>query len=174
MIQRLGEMGGLPGISKEPIQVNQPIRGTLALLENPLRLDNIRVDLALGENLPLIMGHHNRLVQAFYNILDNAREAIEIKKTQQLGEDESVIEIRSYEEKGYVWVRIADTGVGIAEHFKERVFEPFFTTKAQGQGKGLGLSISNQIVRDCNGRISMVSSPGQGATVLMCFPSAPS
>lgn len=172
MIQRLGEMGSLPGISKEPIQVNQPVQGTLALLENQLRLDNIRVNLDLGKDLPLIMGHHTRLVQAFYNILDNAREAIEVKKVRQVNQNEPAITIRSYEENGCVWVRIDDNGIGIDEHYKERVFEPFFTTKAQGQGKGLGLSISKQIVRDCNGRISLISSPGQGTTVLLSFPVA--
>jgi predicted RND superfamily exporter protein/nitrogen-specific signal transduction histidine kinase len=176
MIQRLGEMGRLPGFAKEPIQVNGPIGGALALLENQLRLDNIRVRLDLAENLPPVSGHHNRMVQAFYNILDNAREAVETARVQQEDQGdqkEHIIDIRSYEEKGQVRVRIADTGTGIEEHFRERVFEPFFTTKAQGQGKGLGLSISNQIVRDCKGRIVISSTPGQGTAVLVSFPALP-
>ena len=71
---------------------------------------------------------------------------------------------------GQVSLTIEDTGLGIEEYYLERVFEPFFTTKGTGKGKGLGLSICKQIVRDCNGRITIDSSPEKGTVVTISFP----
>ena len=67
-------------------------------------------------------------------------------------------------------ISIADTGVGISDHILDRIFEPFFTTKSAGKGKGLGLSISHEIVRDSSGRITVASQPGKGTTVTLTFP----
>jgi C4-dicarboxylate-specific signal transduction histidine kinase len=53
---------------------------------------------------------------------------------------------------------------------QDRVFEPFFTTKVKGHGKGLGLTICKQIVRDCKGRIDITSLPNGGASVTLNFP----
>jgi two-component system NtrC family sensor kinase len=52
----------------------------------------------------------------------------------------------------------------------DRVFEPFFTTKAKGHGKGLGLTICKQIMRDCKGRIEIASLPDGGVAVTLNFP----
>jgi two-component system NtrC family sensor kinase len=65
---------------------------------------------------------------------------------------------------------VSDTGIGISAIHLNRIFEPFFTTKAIGQGKGLGLSISNQIVREFGGRIVVESKPNTGTTVKVAFP----
>jgi two-component system C4-dicarboxylate transport sensor histidine kinase DctB len=54
----------------------------------------------------------------------------------------------------------------------DRVFEPFYTTKAKGQGKGLGLTICKQIVRDCKGRMEIAGHPDGGTTVTLSFPVA--
>jgi signal transduction histidine kinase len=55
-------------------------------------------------------------------------------------------------------------------HQLDRVFEPFFTTKETGKGKGLGLTICKQIVRDCGGRIAIRSLPEKGTIVTISFP----
>jgi signal transduction histidine kinase len=121
-------------------------------------------------DLPPIMGHHGRLVQVVYNIIDNAREAIaRQREVEEEGRDHAIT-INAAEINGSVVVSIADTGVGISDHFLDRIFEPFFTTKSAGKGKGLGLSISQEIVRDISGRISVDSRPGTGTTVTLTFP----
>ena len=70
-----------------------------------------------------------------------------------------------------VVVTISDTGTGIAAHYLDRIFEPFFTTKSAGAGKGLGLSISQEIVRDMGGDIRVSSRTGEGTTIQLNFPS---
>lgn len=170
MIQRLGEVGNVPKFEKEPIGINQPVRNTLDILEGQLRLDNINVVLDLSENLPPILGHFNRLVQVNFNLVNNAWEAINTAKAQGEEEREHTITIRTFQEKGRVVMTVADTGVGVPEHLQARVFEPFFTTRAEGKGKGLGLSITKEIVRDCGGNMSLASKWGEGTVVTLSFP----
>ncbi len=172
MIERFSDSGKLPGFDKQLLSVNDPVRSTLALVEHQLKLDSITVYAHLASDLPRVLAHHNRMVQVIYNLLTNAREAINaVRHTQGLTADHRIV-LNTYEDKGRVYITIQDTGIGIDENNLDRVFEPFYTTKEKGQGKGLGLTICKQIVRDCNGRISISSSPGEGALVTISFPAA--
>jgi C4-dicarboxylate-specific signal transduction histidine kinase len=170
MIERFSEAGNLPGFDKTPIHINNPIRNTLNLLAHQLKLDNIDVKLDLSHDLPRIMGHHNRLVQVIYNILNNAKEAIQSRSEESSLDMDPRIGLRSWYENGQVVVTIDDTGRGIEEHNLDRIFEPFFTTKGIGMGRGLGLTICRQIVRDCGGRITVRSAWGKGTVVTITFP----
>lgn len=69
-----------------------------------------------------------------------------------------------------VLVEFLDTNVGILEDVKKRIFEPFFTTKPRGEGKGLGLSISYNLLKDSKGTIEVESEPGKGAIFRLSFP----
>ena len=172
MIERFSVAGNLPGFEKSAIQINDPIRYTLDLLEHQLKLDSIEVVPNLDQNLPQVLAHYNRLVQVIYNILTNAREAIESSRaTRSVGIAHKIL-LRTFQENERVFITIEDTGSGIAEHYLDRVFEPFFTTKGTGKGKGLGLTICKQIVRDCDGRITIESSPPKGTSVTISFPEA--
>jgi signal transduction histidine kinase len=170
MIQRLSEMGQAPAFEKTPLQIQQPLEDTLAFMENQLQLESISLNVRIEPNLPPIMGHHGRLVQVVYNIIDNAREAIARQRESEEHERDHVITINAAEISGSVVVTIADTGAGIADHFHDRIFEPFFTTKSGGKGKGLGLSICHEIIRDIGGRITLTSRPERGTTVTLTFP----
>jgi signal transduction histidine kinase len=69
------------------------------------------------------------------------------------------------------WIfTVRDTGMGIPEADQARIFEPFFTTKEVGQGTGLGLSTSYQIVQDHKGHILFESHPGEGTSFLVELP----
>ena len=80
--------------------------------------------------------------------------------------------VRSYSEGDKVILMVSDSGIGISASDIGRIYEPFFSSKATGQGKGLGLSISHQIVRDFAGRIDAASAKHQGATFTVTFPRA--
>jgi two-component system, NtrC family, sensor kinase len=71
-------------------------------------------------------------------------------------------------------VRVRDDGAGILPEHRDRLFDPFFTTKPAGEGTGLGLYISHQIVRGHGGEIAVTSAPGRGATFEVRLPLAPS
>jgi signal transduction histidine kinase len=72
----------------------------------------------------------------------------------------------------WAFVRIADTGAGISPDHLKRIFEPFFTTKEPGKGSGLGLFITEQVVRDHGGAIDVESAQGQGTSFTLAFPGA--
>ncbi|MFZ5572758.1 MAG: MMPL family transporter [Thermodesulfobacteriota bacterium] len=169
IIHRLQVFGEKPHFTKEAVDINRPIQDTAAILKHQLALDDIELVLELGEHLPMISGHHHRLGQVFYNLIVNAGEAIADCKKETLG-IRHVIRIRSYEHRNRVKVAVSDTGIGIPTHLRERVFEPFFTTRETGKGKGLGLSIADQIVRDYGGRIEIESANETGTTVVLTFP----
>jgi signal transduction histidine kinase len=69
-------------------------------------------------------------------------------------------------------VRITDAGAGIPPDHLKRIFEPFFTTKEPGKGSGLGLFITEQVVRDHGGVIDVESAHGQGTSFTLAFPGA--
>jgi predicted RND superfamily exporter protein len=170
MIERFSRAADMPGIEKQAVQINDPIRNTLDILGHQLRLDSIEVRLELADHLPRVMAQHNRLIQVIYNIVINAKEAIDAKRAEDGFEQPHRICLQSFYEKGKVCVQVSDSGIGLAESLNDRVFEPFFTTKAKGRGKGLGLTICNQIVRDCKGRIKIAGLPRGGAAVSLKFP----
>lgn len=104
-----------------------------------------------------------KLNQVWMNLLQNAAQAL-----GSSGE----IWVESRDHEHMVTVTVRDSGPGIKAEHMPRLFEPFFTTKPVGQGTGLGLSVSYQIVQDAGGRIDVKSQPGQGAEFTVVLPLA--
>jgi uncharacterized protein len=169
IIKQLSTFGEETNLKKEPVHINRSIRDTLSLLKHPLELENINTELDLEENLPRILGHNNRIGQVFYNIIINARDAL-IKRRKEDPNAPCIIKMTTRMENGFIIASIFDSGSGIPTHLKERIFEPFFTTGAQGKGKGLGLSVCNEIMRDYKGRIRVTSKKNVGTTFELVFP----
>ena len=120
----------------------------------------ISVDCRLGD--PDQIGCYPALLnQALMNIVSNAIDAIE-----GVGEIliTSVVDCNDYE------IAVQDSGKGIPSAVKERIFEPFFTTKPVGEGTGLGMSITYQIVRRHGGSIAVESEEGHGTRVVIRLP----
>jgi signal transduction histidine kinase len=115
--------------------------------------------------LPPVWGSAGQLRQVFLNLIVNALDVVGatgcIRVETALEDDRAV-------------VRVHDDGAGILPEHRERLFDPFFTTKPAGEGTGLGLYISHQIVRGHGGEIVVDSAPGQGATFAVHLPLAPS
>jgi C4-dicarboxylate-specific signal transduction histidine kinase len=172
IVNRLQAFGQRPGFGRQTVNINDPIKEVMAIVGHQLSLDNIEIKLELDENLPAIIGHPNRLGQVVYNFVTNAHESIIEKKKAGGDAGQAVIRIRSFSEGDSVILAVSDTGIGIPAAHIGRIYEPFFSTKQTGQGKGLGLSISNQIVRDFGGRIDIESKENRGATFKVTFPRA--
>lgn len=170
LIRRFSEFAQLSESGQSPLLISTPIAEALGLLENQIMLDNIRLTVDLAEPLPFIEAHYHHLVQAIFHLVQNAWEAIIEKKKKGNSEEDHCITIRAVVHRDRLRVMISDTGIGIAPYHLDRICEPFFTTKAVGQGKGLGLTVVDQIVRECNGRIRAESTPGRGTTMTLSFP----
>jgi signal transduction histidine kinase len=80
-----------------------------------------------------------------------------------------ILEVRAHREGLAVIIEIIDNGCGIEEENIGRVFDPFFTTKPTGEGTGLGLWLTYEIVRNYNGEISVESEVGKGSRFIMRF-----
>lgn len=167
IINRLRVFGEKPAFTRESVDINRPIQDTVAILKHQLFLDNINILLDLSPGLPPISAHYHRLSQVFYNLIVNAKEAIEKRQEIDNSKDHT-IRIKNYEDAGHVVVTVSDTGIGISDCFRDRVFEPFFTTKETG--KGLGMSIVKEIIRDYGGRIVIDCNSAAETTFVLSFP----
>jgi len=124
------------------------------------RLKHITVSKKYGEKL-LVSGNEGELRQVFLVLLINALDAVENK---------GAITVETGTEVGSAWIRISDTGPGIAPENLQRIFHPFFSTKTEKGGTGLGLSIAHRIIANHRGSLAVVSELGHGAAFTITFP----
>jgi PAS domain S-box-containing protein len=138
------------------VDVNQLIEETLVLLEKKLRQLRIRVIRSFDEELPKIRARADQLRQVFLNLIINAQQAI-------ANGGEITISTSRYEQalQPSILVQLSDSGSGIREDDLMRIFDPFFSTGKKGTG--LGLWVTQDIVRQHGGRIEVASEVGQGS-----------
>ena len=149
--------------SKEPVDINNIIKESIALREYEFRQHGIQVVNHLAE-LPCFMADYYQLEQVFINLIINAEQAMTTaKKGDRLS-------ITTGELDGYIMITIADNGPGIKPENLKKVFDPFFTTRGDTGGTGLGLSICHGIILEHGGRISVTSEYGEGATFTVALP----
>jgi two-component system, NtrC family, sensor kinase len=117
---------------------------------------------------PIVVGDCPRLSQVFVNLLVNASHAV----AQSSGRSKR-IRVRIRVLNGSAVAEVEDTGVGIAPELAAHVFEPYFSTKPAGEGSGLGLPISREIVVAHGGTLDFVSHPGQGSRFRVTLPLTP-
>jgi PAS domain S-box-containing protein len=113
-----------------------------------------------------VRAEQGRLTQVFVNLLVNAAQAI---PEDWLG-DHAVTVTTTNPLPGWISISVSDSGMGIRPDLVDRIFEPFFTTKAQGEGTGLGLSVTHGIVTQLGGRIEVSSTVGVGTTFRVLLP----
>jgi histidine kinase len=150
-----------------PLEVNRIIRESIEFLTPQLKLTGVKVDLNLASDLPRIMGDTTRLEQVFLNLLTNARQAMEET-------DERRLTARTYvnaDEGRSIVIVFEDTGKGFSAKEAPKLFEAFYSTKKRGHGTGLGLTISQRIIKDHGGTIEAEGEPGKGARFLIRLPS---
>ena len=169
IINRLREFGRKPDFKKEPVNINTIITDVLQIIGQQLSLNNIQVVYDLAEDLPTILANPNRLEQVLFNLVTNARDAIEQLPDDADGSDDRNIIIETYVDNHDVVCAVADTGSGIQAENRDKIFEPFFTTKEVGRGMGLGLAITYGIVREYDGNITVKSKVGKGTRFEMRF-----
>jgi GAF domain-containing protein len=132
----------------------------------PSNFDEIKVIPRLSR-VPLIADiHENPLVQTLRNIVINAYQALESRKSGEIR-----ISTSKNVEANEAFIKISDTGCGIDEKYKDQIFEPNFTTKP-GTGSGIGLWLAKRHIEDIGGKITFTSIKDEGTTFSLVIPLA--
>ncbi|MEW4528578.1 ATP-binding protein [Maioricimonas sp. JC845] len=146
--------------------VNETVREVCELMQGRARECQITLQLALDEQLPESLFDGEGIHRAVLNILTNAIDALD-------GREDGRVVIRTGldETSNHVFVEIADNGPGIAESELPRLFNIFESSKGS-RGTGLGLAVSQKILREHGGEITATSRLGEGATFRLEWPAA--
>lgn len=180
IVQSLRTFSRLDESTYKAVDLHENLDSTLLLLEERLyhRRENkpaIQIVKAYGE-LPRVSCYASQLNQVFMSLLCNAIESLDMQDSQRT--DAEILDSPSRiwittqcKHSDQVVVRIADNGLGISEEHLVHIFDPFFTTKPVGQGMGMGLSISYQVVTEQHaGTLECCSKLGQGAEFIITLP----
>jgi len=150
------------------VDVAQAVDSALFLFEQRLRKQSVAVDRQIDANSWIAWCDRNRLQQDLVNLIGNAIDAMADAPERRLTFS------AERASSGQVALAISDTGAGFTEAALEHLFEPFFTTKQPGEGLGLGLTISRDILRDFGGDLLAGPAPGGGARFVILLPPVPS
>src|SRR4029077_18545013 len=146
------------------LDLNTVVSNAVQLRALDLRSGTTKVELHLESVLPGVRGDGNQLLQVFFNIINNAIDAMES------AHGGGPLTIKTARDRVWVVVLFSDTGPGIKD--PHRVFDPFYTTKPVGKGTGLGLSICFGIVQEHAGRIHCYNRQEGGAVFRVQLPAA--
>jgi len=144
----------------------------LSLIGKKLQQDGIHINMHLDKNLKHIKCNVQQIEQVLLNLLTNAQHALNEKYKGRSGDKTIAIQAgpMAIDGKPFIALEIRDNGIGIPADMLPRIFTPFFTTKAIGVGTGLGMSISENIVKMHGGEIRVESEAGAYTRVIIHLP----
>lgn len=152
-----------PGGAVE-LDLNEVIRNAVRLADVSIRKATTRWRADYGHDLPHIFGNPQRLTQVAVNLIVNACQALD-------NSDKAVEVSTSYDRStGNVLFTVSDEGQGILPEHLPQLTDPFFTTKRESGGTGLGLSVSQSIIREHGGDLIFASQAGAWTTVTVTLP----
>jgi two-component system sensor histidine kinase BaeS len=151
-------------MDRRPTALSEWLSQTLSPWRETAQEKGLEWQISLTPDLPIAEVDPDRLGQALGNLLSNA-----IRYTQAGG----TVSVDADSDGEQVWIRVSDTGAGIAPEEQKRIFEPFHRAQAGRrfpQGMGLGLTIARDIVQVHGGRLDVASTPGQGSRFTIWLP----
>ncbi|MCZ4282706.1 ATP-binding protein [Kiloniella laminariae] len=146
-----------------PVEVHYVLSRAIGLMQPLFSREQVRIKTHLPSEKIYITGDEIRLEQVFVNLFRNATDAMS-------GKDQKEISVYLDLNQETVVIRVRDNGTGMNPEIIEQLYDPFFTTKTNGDGIGLGLSISYGIVTDLGGEILARNHPSGGAEFTLSFP----
>ena len=163
---------------RQPTDLNALVEDSLRLAHQGLLVKDktfevgLKTDLSAG--LPAVAAVPQDLGRVLINLFTNAFQAVrERQQAHPTAAYRPEVGVATRAVPGGVEIRIRDNGPGMPEAVRQRIFQPFFTTKALGEGTGLGLSLSHDIVTTGHGGTLVVESqPDQGSTFIVLLPLA--
>ena len=183
IVLSLRNFSRLDEAEKKPVDIHEGIDSALLILKHRLKVTSERPEIKIIKEygkLPKLECYAAQINQVFLHLLSNAIDALEEKFNykQEITESKHQITklptIRIHSDissENIILIRIADNGIGISENIQSKIFDPFFTNKPVGKGRGLGLSISYQIiVKKHDGHLKYRTKYGQGTEFLVEIP----
>lgn len=147
-----------PGEKAGAVSLRDVVRDTLELLAGKISSAQVDVDVTIKPDDLFVAAGHVRLQQVLVNLTANAIDAM-----QDVSRPRLEIHASRAAEDDWVQIVVRDVGPGVSDAVIEQVFDPFYTTKDVGQGLGLGLSISFNIIKDFGGMLRVANHPDGGA-----------
>ncbi len=159
---------------KEPTDINALADEYLRLAYHGLRAKDKSFNAELKTDFDESIGNINIIPQdigrVILNLITNAFYVVNEKAKQNIAGYEPTVSVSTKKDGNKVLISVKDNGNGIPEHVKEKIFQPFFTTKPTGQGTGLGLSLSYDIVKAHGGELRAETQEGAGSEFVISLP----
>src|SRR6187402_36829 len=159
---------------KEPTDINVLADEYLRLAYHGLRAKDKSFNAAIKTDFDESIGKINIIPQdigrVVLNLINNAFYAVDEKKKQNLNGYEPTVSLNTKKTNGKVEIKVNDNGNGIPQKVVDKIFQPFFTTKPTGQGTGLGLSLSYDIVKAHAGELKVETKDGEGSEFIIQLP----
>ncbi|MCX5964787.1 MAG: response regulator [Cyanobacteria bacterium] len=172
IVQALKNFSRIDEAEEKEVDIHEGIESTLLLLSH--RLDTtanrpkVKVIKDLG-SLPKVHCYPGLLNQALMNLMGNAIDALDASRTNG---KQPKLELRTkLVDANQIMIWISDNGSGMPTEVQDRIFDPFFTTKGVGEGTGMGLAISYQIIVEKHGgQLECISVLGKGTEFVIILP----
>jgi two-component system, OmpR family, phosphate regulon sensor histidine kinase PhoR len=149
----------------KPLNLNELVDEVLKSYFFHLRDKGFTCELIKDENLNLVIGDRNAIVEAFINLIDNAMKYSQDKKN---------ITIKTGRDGNFNFVEVKDEGMGIAKKHQSEIFDQFYRAPTgdihNTKGSGLGLTLVKKTMEAHHGKIKVESAPGKGSTFRLYFP----
>jgi signal transduction histidine kinase len=159
---------------KEPTDINALTDEYLRLAYHGLRAKEMSFNATMKTDYDHSIGSMDIISQdigrVILNLIGNAFYAVSEKKKLQIEGYEPTVYVSTKHAKDHIEISIVDNGTGIPEKLLDKIFQPFFTTKPTGQGTGLGLSLSYDIVKAAGGELKVETREGEGTRFTIILP----
>jgi hypothetical protein len=173
IVQSLRNFSRLDESDVRAVDLHEGLESTLLILQHRLKPGPSNTMIAIEKHygeLPLVECYAGQLNQVFMNLLSNAIDELVDVATEPKTSPQTITIATRCVDTEWVEVAIQDNGRGIPEAVQAKLLDPFFTTKPMGQGTGLGLFISHQIVEKHKGELICRSEVGQGTEFILKLP----
>jgi signal transduction histidine kinase len=167
---------------KEPTDINKLADEYLRLAYHGLRAKDKSFNATMKTDFDVSIGNIkiipqdigrvilNLITNAFYACTERSRSVMDENKKKQPAGYEPTVSVSTKKVNGTVEIKVADNGNGIPQKVMDKIFQPFFTTKPTGQGTGLGLSLSYDIVKAHGGELKVETKEGEGSEFIIVLP----
>ena len=160
--------------TKEPTNINKLADEYLRLAYHGLRAKDKSFNATMKTDFDETIGNINVIPQDIgrvtLNLITNAFYAVDEKKKSGIGNYEPIVLVSTKKVADKILISVKDNGNGISQNIVDKIFQPFFTTKPTGQGTGLGLSMSYDIVKAHGGELKVKTKEGEGSEFIIKLP----